>query len=78
MASKTQGSKPIKVSFPHMGTIYVVWASALRKLGVEPYIPPYTSKKTLSLGTKNSPEAICLPYKWILSNFVEAIDVGVE
>lgn len=70
--------KPIKASFPHMGTIWVVWAAALRKLGVEPYIPPYTSKKTLSLGTKNSPEAICLPYKLILGNFVEAIEGGAD
>ena len=56
-------NKKIKVAFPHMGTIYLAWEKALNAIGVEAYIPPYTSKKTLSLGTKNSPEAICLPYK---------------
>ena len=71
-------NKKIKVAFPHMGTISIVWASALRKLGVEPYIPPYTNKKTLSLGTKYSPEAICLPYKLILGNFIEAIEGGAD
>ncbi len=71
-------NKKIKVAFPHMGTIYVAWEMALKKMGVEPYIPPYTSKKTLSLGTKNSPEAICLPYKLILGNFIEAIEGGVD
>ena len=70
--------KKIKVAFPHMGTIYVAWSAALRKVGVEPFIPPYTSKRTLSLGTKNSPEAICLPYKLILGNFIEAIEGGVD
>ncbi len=70
--------KKIKVAFPHMGTIYVAWSAALRKVGVEPFIPPYTSKKTLSLGTKNSPEAICLPYKLILGNFIEAIEGGAD
>lgn len=70
--------KKIKVAFPHMGTISIAWAAALRKVGVEPYIPPYTNKKTLSLGTKNSPEAICLPYKLILGNFVEAIEGGAD
>ncbi|MBQ4114092.1 CoA protein activase [bacterium] len=70
--------KKIKVAFPHMGTISIAWAAGLRKVGVEPYIPPYTSKKTLSLGTKNSPEAICLPYKLILGNFVEAIEGGAD
>ena len=61
-----------------MGTIYVAWEMALKTMGLEPYIPPYTSKKTLSLGTKNSPEAICLPYKLILGNFIEAIEGGVD
>lgn len=70
--------KKLKVAFPHMGTIYIAWALALRKLGVEPFIPPYTNKKTLSLGAKNSPEAICLPYKLILGNFIEAIDGGAD
>ncbi|MCQ2739297.1 MAG: acyl-CoA dehydratase activase-related protein [bacterium] len=71
-------SKNIKVAFPHMGTISIAWAAGLRKVGVEPYIPPYTSKKTLSYGTKNSPEAICLPYKLILGNFIEAIEGGAD
>ena len=71
-------NKKIKVAFPHMGTIYVAWEMALKTMGIEPYIPPYTSKKTLSLGTKNSPEAICLPYKLILGNFIEAIEGGAD
>lgn len=77
MADKTD-KKPIKVAFPHMGTISIAWAAALRKMGIEPFIPPYTSKRTLSLGTKNSPEAICLPYKLILGNFMEAIEGGCD
>ncbi len=71
-------NKKIKVAFPHMGTISIAWAAALRKVGVEPFVPPYTSKKTLSLGTKHSPEAICLPYKLILGNFIEAIEGGAD
>lgn len=70
--------KKIKVAFPHMGTISIAWSLALKRMGVEPFIPPYTNKKTLSLGTKNSPEAICLPYKLILGNFMEAIDGGTD
>lgn len=73
-----QEKKKIKIAFPHMGTIYIAWAAALKKLGVEPFIPPYTNKKTLSLGTKHSPEAICLPYKLILGNFIEAIEGGTD
>lgn len=73
-----QEKKKLKVAFPHMGTIYIAWGSALRKVGIEPFIPPYTNKKTLSYGTKHSPEAICLPYKLILGNFIEAIEGGAD
>ena len=69
-----KGKKTIKVAFPHMGNVYIAWASALRKLGVEPLIPPLTSKRTLELGTKYSPDSICLPYKLILGNFLQAIE----
>ncbi len=75
---KDKNTKKIKVAFPHMGTISICWAAALKKLGIEPFIPAYTSKKTLSFGTKNSPEAICLPYKLILGNFIEAIEGGTD
>ena len=71
-------SKKKKVSFPHMGTVCYAWAAALRIIGCEPYIEPYTSKRTLSLGTKHSPEAICIPYKLILGNFIEAIEGGAD
>ena len=74
----SRDNKKVKVAFPHMGTVCIAWAAALKKIGVEPFIPPYTSKKTLSLGTKHSPEAICLPYKLILGNFIEAIEGGAD
>ena len=67
-----------KVAFPHMGTVYIAWSASLKKIGAEPFVPPYTSKKTLSIGTKHSPEAICLPYKLILGNFIEAIEGGTD
>ncbi len=77
MKQKAEKQK-IKVAFPHMGTIYIAWAAAFKKISVEPFIPPYTNRKTLSLGTKYSPEAICLPYKLILGNFIEAIEGGSD
>ena len=66
--------KIIKVAFPHMGNVYIAWAAALKKLGIEPLIPPMSAKKTLELGTKYSPDSICLPYKLILGNFLQAIE----
>lgn len=76
--AKKETKKKKKISFPHMGTISLAWSSALRIIGCEPYVEPYTSKKSLSLGTKHAPEAICLPYKLILGNFIEAIEGGAD
>jgi len=70
--------KKIKVAFPHMGNVYIGWSAALRKLGVEPFIPPRTSKKTLELASKYSPDSICLPYKLVLGNFLQALENGVD
>jgi predicted nucleotide-binding protein (sugar kinase/HSP70/actin superfamily) len=78
MGKEKNEQRKIKVAFPHMGTISIAWAAALNKIGIEAFVPPYTSKKTLSLGTKHSPEAICLPYKLILGNFIEALEGGTD
>lgn len=61
-----------------MGTIHIVLASLVRSLGGEVIVPPYTSQKTLSLGAQHSPEAVCLPYKLLLGNYIEAIEKGAE
>ncbi len=71
-------NKKIKVSFPHMGSLHIVLSSLVKSLGGEVVMPPKTTKKTLSIGTKHSPEAICLPYKLLLGNYIEAVEKGAE
>ena len=78
MSKDKKNTQKKKISFPHMGTISYAWSAALRIIGCEPFVEPYTSKKALSLGTKHAPEAICLPYKLILGNFIEAIEGGTD
>ncbi|MDD3013731.1 MAG: hypothetical protein PHC34_08530 [Candidatus Gastranaerophilales bacterium] len=68
----------MKISFPHMGNLHIILSSAIRILGGEVIVPPYNSKTTLSLGTRNSPEAVCLPYKLLLGNYIQAIEAGAE
>ncbi len=70
--------KKIKVSFPHMGSLHIVLSSMVKSLGGEVIVPPKTTKNTLSIGTKYSPEAICLPYKLLLGNYIEAVEKGAE
>ncbi len=68
----------MRVSFPHMGNVYVPLRTAFRELGVETVVPPPSSSRTLTLGTKYSPETLCLPFKITLGNMIEALDLGAD
>lgn len=62
----------------HTGTALYAFKSMLRDMGGDLVEPPPTSHRTLSLGTRYSPEAICLPFKLILGNFIEALEMGAD
>ncbi|KNZ70791.1 hypothetical protein Tfer_0470 [Thermincola ferriacetica] len=68
----------MKVTFPHMGNMYICLKAMLNYLGVEVVVPPRTSKKTMVLGVQNSPEFACLPMKVNLGNFIEAYEQGAD
>ncbi|MGB4266133.1 MAG: CoA protein activase, partial [Limnochordia bacterium] len=46
----------MKITFPHMGNLYIAIEALLGELGHEFVVPPKSSKRTLTLGTKYSPE----------------------
>lgn len=66
------------VSFPHMGELSIVLKALFTGLGQEVILPPPTSKRTLELGVKYSPETVCLPFKTTLGNFIEALEQGAD
>lgn len=68
----------MKLTVPHMGNCYIAFEALLTEMGHEVIIPPSCSKKTLSLGTKYSPETICLPMKINVGNFLEGLQLGAE
>lgn len=68
----------MKVTFPHMGNAYITLKVILEELGIEVIIPPKCNKNTLELGTKYSPETICLPFKINIGNFIEALEAGAD
>jgi len=68
----------MKVTFPHLGTMHI-FCKAIAEAAQIPYIvPPETSRKTLTLGVLHSNECICLPFKIILGNFIEALQMGAD
>ncbi len=68
----------MKVTFPHMGYMYICLKALLEYLGIDVVVPPMPSKKTLSLGTQHSPEFACLPLKINMGNFIEAYEQGAD
>ena len=68
----------MRITFPHMGNLYIALEAIFANLGIEVVVPPVTSKETINIGTKNTPEAACLPFKIVVGNFAQAIDAGAD
>jgi predicted nucleotide-binding protein (sugar kinase/HSP70/actin superfamily) len=69
----------IRVSFPHLGS-YHTPMKVLFTFGfdVEYIAPPPITERTLSLGSRYSPEYVCAPFKYNLGNFIETIEAGAN
>lgn len=68
----------MKITFPHLGNVYIGVKALLDGLGLEYVIPPFTSKKSLEIGSLHSPEEICLPFKINIGNYIQAIEQGAD
>lgn len=68
----------MKITAPHAGNLWVALRTAFDETGV-PYVePPRTTQRTLSLGARYAPEWMCVPFKIVLGNFIEAIEQGAD
>lgn len=68
----------MRVTFAHMGNLYIPLKAMLQNLGVDVVLPPATNKRTLTLGSQYGPEFACLPLKLNLGNFIEAHEAGAD
>ncbi|HEX3026139.1 MAG TPA: hypothetical protein VHR42_02780 [Clostridia bacterium] len=68
----------MKITFPHMGNAYVAVKVLLDTLGLDYYMPPVKNRNALQRGIANSPEFMCLPFKTILSDFLQGLDHGAD
>ncbi|HHW69743.1 MAG TPA: CoA protein activase [Clostridiales bacterium] len=66
------------LTFPHMGQMYIPAKAFFEEMGIETIPPPPVTKRTLELGTKYSPEFVCLPFKINLGNYIESIEKGAD
>ncbi|GCD11844.1 acyl-CoA dehydratase activase-related protein [Clostridium tagluense] len=68
----------MKITFPHLGNTYLAAKALFDGLGIECIIPPFSSKEALELGSKFSPEEMCLPYKIMMGNYLQSIEKGAD
>ena len=67
----------IKISFPHIGNYYIPIGYLIKKLTKqEVIIPPKITRKTIDIGSKYSPDFVCVPFKYNLGNYIEALEKG--
>ena len=68
----------MRVTFPHMGITWVGIRHLLAELGFDVVMAPPITRETLELGAKHSPEFICLPFKVLMGNYLQAVDAGAD
>ena len=67
------------ISFPRMGNYDIPISYLLKKITkTKILIPPKITKKTIHLGSIHSPDYVCVPFKYNLGNFIEALDKGAN
>ena len=67
------------ISFPHLGDYYIPVSIFLKRTTNLKVVPaPPITKKTIELGTKYSPDSVCLPFKYNLGNFIESLENGAN
>jgi predicted nucleotide-binding protein (sugar kinase/HSP70/actin superfamily) len=78
MSVRLPESRPFKVSFPHMGNYSIPVKTLAEHLECEIVVPPRMTRRTLELGARHSPEFVCIPFKYNLGNYIEALDAGAN
>ncbi len=67
-----------RVTYPHLGTLYITCEHFFRALGLEPVTPPFSSRRTLDLGVAHCPDMTCAPCKILFGNYYEGLELGAD
>ena len=67
------------LAFPQLGDYKHPIGKFLRRVtNLEVIDTPPITRKTIDLGSKYSPDSVCIPFKYNLGNFIEALDMGAN
>jgi len=68
----------MRITIPHLGNVYLAVKILFDSLGLDYVIPPLNSREALRLGSKYSPEEICLPFKLMIGNYIAGVESGAD
>ncbi|MGI6703937.1 MAG: acyl-CoA dehydratase activase-related protein [Clostridia bacterium] len=68
----------MKITFPHMGGVYIPLRTLFEELQMEVVVPPFNNDEMKSAGCKYAPEYSCLPFKLILGNMLHSLEQGAD
>lgn len=66
------------ITTPRMGLCHIGYRRFLEGFGHRVFIPPPGTTRTLSLGTRHSPEFACFPFKIILGQYLQVLEAHPE
>lgn len=67
------------ISFPNFGNYYIPLKEFLKKItNCKVITSPKNTRRTLEIGSKHSPDFVCLPFKYTLGNYIESLDSGAN
>lgn len=69
---------PHIISFPQLGDYHIPITLLLQQLfPQDEVLPPLpTTKRTIELGSRHSPDFVCVPFKYNLGNYIESLERG--
>ena len=68
-----------KVTFPRLGNYHIPISTFVEKtLNAKVCVSPAITKRTIELGTKHSPDFVCVPFKYNIGNYIEALENGAN
>ena len=67
------------IAFPHLGDYFEPISKMVKAVtNLEVIKTPPITKNTILLGSKHSPDSVCVPFKYNLGNFIEVLDKGAN
>lgn len=68
----------MKITFPHIGDAHLIGRIFFSEIGIEIVTPGANTLKGLETGSGVSPDEICIPFKLMVANLMEAYRLGAD